>query len=185
VLSGVGAAYAALRASDHPGADDDIGLVFAVGALIIALVRPVVVMANMRGLRAVVYVRNWLHPLATQLTDDWRYLAWESVAGPLYGAVTGRVAAGASGRRRPWWRAVVRWLPSTMPVALLIGAASLSLVVAACTIEHSMWSRWIAGAAAVSDVVFISMAFHFVRVIDFPRDPATFTQVEERLQANS
>ena len=80
VLSGVGAAFAALRAADSPDAGAAIGVVLAIGAAITAFVLPVVLMASMRGLRAVVYVREWLHPLAARLAQDARFLACETVA---------------------------------------------------------------------------------------------------------
>jgi hypothetical protein len=147
VLSGVGAAFAALRAADDEDAVEAIGLVFAIAASITAFVLPVVMMASMRGQRAVVYVREWLHPLAAELTQDARFLAWESVAAPLYTALAGR-----SGRA----------LSATV-VVVLIGAASLALVVAAWTVEPSAWARRIAALAAACDVTFMYAAVRFAR----------------------
>ena len=102
VLSGVGAAFAALRAADSPDADAAIGVVLAIGAAITAFVLPVVLMASMRGLRAVVYVREWLHPLAGELAQDARFLAWETVSGELYAGLAGRFgrSSGPCCRRR-------------------------------------------------------------------------------------
>ena len=133
VLSGVGAAFAALRAADSPDADAAIGVVLAIGAAITAFVLPVVLMASMRGLRAVVYVREWLHPLAAELAQDARFLAWETVAGELYAGLAGRF-----GRH-------VGPLLSSAVVVLLVGGASLALVAAAWIVEASAWSRAIAG----------------------------------------
>jgi hypothetical protein len=152
VLSGVGAAFAALRASENPDAADAIGLVFAIGAWITAFAVPVVVMANMRGLRAVIYVREWLHPLASELARDARFLAWETVAGELYASLAGRY-----GR-------VLKPVLSAAVVVFLIGVASLALVVAAWTVEPSPWSRIVAAVAAGCDLIFMYVAFHFSRI---------------------
>ena len=152
VLSGVGAAFAALRASGNPDAAGAIGLVFALAAAITAFVLPVVVMASMRGLRAVFYLREWLHPLAAELAGDARYLAWEAVAGNVFAALAGR-----PGR-------ALRPVLSAAVVVFLIGAASLALAVAAWTVEPSVWSRAIAAAAAACDLGFMAMAHRFARL---------------------
>jgi hypothetical protein len=152
VLSGVGAAFAALQSSSNPDAVNALGLVFAIAASIVAFVLPVVFMANMRGLRAVVYVREWLHPLAAELVRDPRFLAWESVAERLYIALAGRLGQ------------VLKPVLSAAVVIFLIGTASLLLVVAACTVEYSPWSRAIAAVAAAFDLVFMFTAFRFARL---------------------
>ena len=151
VLSGVGAAFAALRASENEQAPEAMGMVFAIAASITAFVLPVVLMANMRGMRAVVYAREWLHPLAAELADP-RFLAWEAVAGSLYESMTGKHVR------------TLRWVVSAAVVIFLIGAASLGLVVAAWTVEWSAWSRVIASAAAVCDLAFMYLAFRFARL---------------------
>jgi hypothetical protein len=150
VLSGVGAAYAALSASENRSAGDAIGVVFAIAACITAFVLPVVLMANRRGLRAVVYVREWLHPLAAEMTGDARFLAWESVAGGLY--------VGLARRRH---RHMIRPALTSAVVFCLIGAASVSLVIAAWTVKHSPWSRIIGTGAAALDLLFIFAAVRF------------------------
>jgi hypothetical protein len=149
VLSGVGAAFAALRASDNPDAADAIGLVFAIAASITAFVLPVVVMANMRGMRAVVYVREWLHPLSAELAQDARFLAWEAVTRELYDALAGRLGV------------LMKPMLSAAVVVCLIGATSLALAAAAFFVEHSTSSRAIGGAAAVCDLIFICAALRF------------------------
>ena len=155
VLSGVGAAFAALRASESDDAISAIGLVFAIAASIIAFVLPVVLMASMRGMRAVVYVREWLHPLAAEIADDARFLAWEAVSGELFDSLTGPL-----GRR-------LKSALSAAVVVFLIGTASLALVVAAWTVEPSPWSRGIAGLAAACDLAFMFTAYRFsaIRVL--------------------
>jgi hypothetical protein len=152
VLSGVGAAFAALRASENPDAAGAIGLIFAIGAWITAFALPVVVMANMRGLRAVIYVREWLHPLATELARDARFLAWETVAGKLYASLAGR------------YERVLKPVLSTAVVVLLIGVASLALVVAAWTVEPSPSSRIVAAVAASCDLILMCVAFRFSHI---------------------
>jgi len=111
-----------------------------------------VVMANMRGMRALVYVREWLHPLAAELARDARFLAWESIAGDLYTVLAGRFG-----------RALKPMLSGAV-VVFLIGMASLWLVIAACTVQHSPWSRRIAGIAAACDLAFMFAAFRFARL---------------------
>jgi hypothetical protein len=152
VLSGVGAAFGALRVSNHPQADDAIGIVFAIAALITAFVLPVVVMANLRGARAVSYVREWLHPLAAELAADDRFLAWERVASGVHRHVSGRVAS------------ALKPMLSGAVVVFLIGTASLALVIAAWTVEHSSWSRILGAAAAVCDAVFMGVALALARL---------------------
>jgi hypothetical protein len=80
-------------------------VVLAIAASIIAFALPVVMMASMRGLRAVVYVREWLHPLAAELARDARFLAWEAVAGELHTGLAGRSgpSSGRCSRRRSSW----------------------------------------------------------------------------------
>jgi hypothetical protein len=129
-----------------------LGWVFAIAASITAFVLPVVVMANMRGMRAVVHVREWLHPLAAELAGDVRFLAWKAVAGEPYAALAGRF-----GR-------VLKPVLSAAAAVFLIGAASISLAVAAWTAEHSTWSRAIAGAATLCDATFMYAAFRFARL---------------------
>lgn len=143
ILSGVGAAYAALAASDNEKAIDRAGMVFALAAMITAFVLPVVLMANLRGFRAVSYVREWQHPLAAELARDPRFLAWEAAANELF-----EVVAAPSRTLRPLLRAVV--------VVVLIGAASLSLAVLAWTVETSFAARAIATPAAVCDLVLVA-----------------------------
>jgi hypothetical protein len=146
VLSGVGAAFAALHASQNDQAVHAIGIVFAIAAAITAFALPVVVMANLRGMRAVVYLREWLHPLAAELTGDARFLAWEAVAPPM--AVM--VADG--------FGELLKAVVSSTVVVFLIAAASLLLAVAGATVEHTVWSRAIAAAAGAADVVFFCLA---------------------------
>jgi hypothetical protein len=68
---------------------------------------------------AVVHVREWLHPLAAELAGDVRFLAWKAVAVKPYAALAG-----------PFGR-VLKPVLSAAVVVFLIGAASISLAVAA------------------------------------------------------
>jgi hypothetical protein len=157
VLSGVGAAVAALRASDNDEAVNATGLVLAIAAAIITFILPVVLMANMRGMRAVVYVREWLHPLAAELARDARCLAWEAVSGGLFDALAGRLGT----RLKPMLSAAV--------VVTLIGTTSLALAAAAWTVEHSPWSRAIASVAAAFDLVLMFTTYRFAKVSELRR----------------
>jgi hypothetical protein len=152
VLSGIGAAFAALRASDNPDAIHALGVVFAIGAAVTAFALPVVLMANMRGMRATVYVREWLHPLAAEATKDPRFLAWESVAPVLYKKLAGRFGA------------VLRAVMSAAVVVFLIGMASLALAVLALTIEETTASQIIGAGAAACDLIFMGAALWFAYV---------------------
>ena len=149
VLSAVAAAYAALE-SGTAAAQEAEGHVFAGAACVPAFLVPVVLMANMRGLRAVVYVREWLRPLACELTGDRRYLAWEMIAQKLLVAVGGGFATGVTGR-----------LVSAAPVLMLVAGTSVLLGIGAWTIHPTDVSRAVGTVAGLFAIFFAIPGLRF------------------------
>jgi hypothetical protein len=154
VLSAVAAAFAALQAGGSDAQQAE-GPLLAVAAWIPALLVPVIVMANLRGLRAVLYVRLWLFPLAADLTGDprSRYLAWEVVAKGIFAE---RFGAKPSARgdpnlsTRPTVRSrVAAGLVSTALLVVLVALAAIALGVAASFVHPTVGAR-IAGALAAA-----------------------------------
>jgi hypothetical protein len=158
VLSASAAAFTALRGSEN-GHAEDIGALFAIAAWVTTFALPVVIMAQLRGLRASFYVREWLHPRVADLTGDSRYLAWEVINGALYEDLTK-----GFGRFRLQRATRSQTLLSSAVVVVLIGSASLALMIGALVSNHPGWALWLAVAAGVVDFIFMGVSLSLRRL---------------------
>jgi cytochrome bd-type quinol oxidase subunit 2 len=138
VLSVVGAAYAALAAENATKHDQAVLLVIAAWVPAVSLL--VVLMATLRGFRAVVYMHDRVNPLAKELTGDCRFLAYEVHADDLFDTALGK---------RKWHRVIAPRLVPGVAVLLLIASASLLLAVLGCVIWPDLLTLLIGGIAAL------------------------------------
>jgi hypothetical protein len=138
VLSVVAAAYAGLAAED--GTEHAQALLLVIAAWVPAVSLLVVLMATLRGFRAVVYMHDRLNPIAEELTGDRRFLAYEVHADNLFGATLGK---------KKWLGVIARRLVPGVAVVLLIASASLLLAVLGCAIWLDFSTLLIGGLAGL------------------------------------
>jgi hypothetical protein len=141
VISAVAAAYAALEAGEGGDPATAEATVMAVASCVAAFIVLVAVTASMRAMRAASYVREWLHPLATEMSGDGRYLAWELVTDRLYQGLAG-----------PFGRGLLLRTVASTTVVVLVALTSVLLGVAAWVVDDSAGARVIATFGAVCAV---------------------------------
>lgn len=152
VLSVVAAAYAGLAAEN--GTTHDRAVLLAIAAWVPAVSLLVVLMATVRGFRAVVFMHDRVHCVATKLTGSEKVLAYEVHADDLFD----RALEG----QKTWLRVIVPWLVPGMPVMFLIASASLLLAALGCV----MWpvTVLIGGPAALLAVSLATIGVKLMRV---------------------
>jgi hypothetical protein len=80
-LTAVAAAVAAFESAENPNSAAE-GLLLSIGAWVPVVLVLIAILSITRGLRAVVYIRTCLIPLAHELAEDDRLLLWELTAEP-------------------------------------------------------------------------------------------------------
>lgn len=156
LLSAAVAGFTALRAAEKDTQHEQ-ALLLSTAAWVPAVSLLIVLMASLRGFRAVVYVRDRLHPLAVRLAGgDEEVLAWEQDSQRLAfeTSVLGRSSVGR----------VVQWLITGLPVILLITMASLFLAIAGLVLWPSLTTAAIGVPAAALALALAVMGAAFTRL---------------------
>jgi hypothetical protein len=168
VLSGVAAVYGALESADTPQPAAQ-AILLSVASWVPALLLLIVLMAKVRGLRGVFYVRDHLRPHAIELTGDDRVLGWEVHASTILFREFDRGADARIWRTiaRPLMgKGVVKSLLSGMPLMVMMLVTSVGLAAGGILVDPRAEIAAIGGAAALTGVVLCALGFAFTRVTD-------------------
>jgi hypothetical protein len=174
VISAVAAAYAALESGDGNDPARAEATVMAVASCVSAFLLLVALMASMRAMRAAAYVREWLHPLAVELSEDPRYLAWELVTDRLYQGLAG-----------PFGRGLLLRVVASTTVLVLVAMASVLLAAAAWGVDEGSVPRLIATCGAVFAVVLTSIGVRFAELWERADEapPELLATLDERVRS--
>ena len=184
VLTAVAAAVAAIESTDAPagpnrGAE---ALLLAIAALVPSVLLIIVIMAKSRGMRAVVYVRDGLRPLARELTGHQGLLEWETRASDLTKTFLDKAVAGHWYAHVPMRGAFIGFMLRGTPIILAIGGSSIALgaagIAVACGVhgsprDETLVAIVIGGLAAAVTVVFATGGILFTNWTDTPRPRRT------------
>jgi hypothetical protein len=153
MLTAIAAAVAAFEAADEPNREAE-SLLLSIAAWIPVVLVLIAIVALYRGLRAVVYVKEHLHPLSETLTSDRDLLAWELLSGVLLE----RYVEDRSSRSDHRLRFVKVFLDGA-PIVISIAATSVLLAIAGFLVRVSALTLLLGGSAGVFAVTFATYGY--------------------------